>query len=336
MTPEAVDEILTRLQQARVAVVGDVMIDRFIWGKVARISPEAPVPVVEVDRSRELDGYRLGGAANVANNIVSLGARASLFGVLGDDDAARQCWRLLASRGIDGRGLQVVPGRPTTLKTRVVAHGQQVVRIDVEERSPLPDAVSQAMIEALVAGLGDVQAVILSDYAKGVLSPGFTQHLIERLKAAGRWVAVDPKVRNISMFTGASVVTPNRMEACLAAGVSADEPDAPLKAARILLERLGCEAVLVTLGEDGMLLVSRSGETFSVPTLAAEVYDVTGAGDTVIAVLVMGRAVGLSWHDSVLVANVAAGVAVGKVGTAVVSRTELGNALLSAGKKWAR
>lgn len=326
-TMERASEVLEGIQASRVAVVGDVMIDRFIWGKVSRISPEAPVPVVEVDQAREPDGYRLGGAANVANNIVSLGGRSSIYGVLGEDDAARQCWRLLASRGIDGRGLLVVPGRPTTLKTRIVAHGQQIVRIDVEDRGPLSDADLARLEQSLMASMADVQAVILSDYAKGVLTPSFTQRLIERLRQAGKLIAVDPKVRNIQMFRGATVITPNRGEACAAAGLLPDEPNAPVQAAEILLEKLDCEAVLVTLGEDGMLLVSRSGESFSVPTQAAEVFDVTGAGDTVIAVLVMCRSVGLSWLESVQVANAAAGVAVGKVGTAVVARHELLRAL---------
>lgn len=327
LSPAALSRVLDQIQQVRVAVFGDVMVDRFIWGKVARISPEAPVPVVEVDRSRELDGYRLGGAANVANNLAQLGSRVSLVGILGDDEAARHCWRLLASRGIDGSGIQTVVGRPTTLKTRVVAHGQQVVRFDVEERSRLAASVIKTLEETLLRQATACQAVILSDYAKGVLEPEATRALTRTLRAEGKIVAADPKVHNIDLYAGVTVITPNRSEACSATGVWIDDPSAPRKAAERLLTRLGCEAVLVTLGEDGMYLLHQDGTEFRVSAQTAQVYDVTGAGDTVIAILTLALAAGCSWLQAVQLANAGAGVVVGKIGTAVVSREELRLAL---------
>jgi D-beta-D-heptose 7-phosphate kinase/D-beta-D-heptose 1-phosphate adenosyltransferase len=320
-------EQIERLRRARVAVLGDVMVDRFIWGRVARISPEAPVPVVEVDRSRESDGFRLGGAANVANNLVQLGARAALYGVVGEDEAARQFWRLLASRGIDGSGIRVVSERPTTLKTRVIAHAQQVVRFDVEDRSPLSGATLEGLYRALIDHLDRFDALILSDYAKGVIDPARLPGLIRALRTAGKVVAVDPKVHNVLAYAGVTVVTPNRLEACSAAGIPVDAPDAARRAGMWLLEHLRCEAVLVTLGEDGMLLLRAGQPELSVPAQAAEVFDVTGAGDTVIAVLTAALAVGLDWLEAVRLANAAAGVVVGKIGTAAVTGSELERAL---------
>lgn len=315
------------LARVRIAVLGDVMVDRFIWGRVARISPEAPVPVVEVDRSRENDGFRLGGAANVAHNLVQLGARSALFGVVGDDDTGQHFWRMMASQGIDGRGIQVVPGRPTTLKTRVVAHAQQVVRFDVEDRSPLPEGHIAALYERLLQYADQFDAVIISDYAKGVIHPGLLPDLIEALRAKGRIVAVDPKVQNMLAYRKASVITPNRLEACTAAGVGLDTPDAARQAGEILLRRLECDAVLVTLGEDGMLLMRREDPELHVAARAAEVFDVTGAGDTVVAVLSLALAAGRDWRDAIQLANAAAGIVVGKIGTATVGAEELSRAI---------
>lgn len=322
---------VARLADARVGVLGDVMVDRFIWGKVARISPEAPVPIVEVDRSREQEGYRLGGAGNVAHNLTALGARASLFGLLGEDDAARHCWRLLAQARIDGAGIVSLPARPTTLKTRVVAQNQQVVRFDVEDRSPLPASTLDALYRLVTQGTEGLQAVILSDYNKGVLEPEQVRTLITGLKARGIPVCVDPKVRTLDPFKGATLIKPNRQEACAIAGIPSDTPHAVDRAAEHLLRTLECDAVVVTLGEEGMLLRHRDGSRLQIASRARAVFDVTGAGDTSIAVMALGMAAGLDWSDSLELANAAAGVVVGKVGTAVVSPVELTRALELAG-----
>lgn len=361
--------VLRQLSQARVLVVGDVMLDRYIWGRATRLSPEAPVPIVQVELGRRGEGLRLGGAANVANNIRHLGGSVALFGVLGDDDTARQARQVLASLHIGQAGVLTDPTRPSTLKTRVIAQHQQVVRFDIESTAPISAATEQALFEAVLAqsspretletphsspaeavtdnasvgpetaGLSSpassstapnppwIGAVILSDYAKGVLTEGLVQPLVKALRARQIPVLVDPKVKGIERFRGASLITPNREEACAAAGVHPSEPLAHVKAAERLLDRLELDAVLVTLGEEGLYYHPREGQPLQWQSQAREVFDVTGAGDTVVAVLGMGLAARLPSSEALLLANLAAGVVVGKLGTAVVGLDELEEAL---------
>lgn len=324
----AESRLLDQLTRGRVLVVGDVMIDRYIWGRAARLSPEAPVPIVHVDLARQAEGFRLGGAANVAHNIRHLGGQAALFGVLGADETASQAREALAGRGIEAAGVLTDATRPSTLKTRVIAQHQQVVRFDVESTTPISTRLEQSLLEAVLgataAGCG---AVLLSDYAKGVLTEGLAQGLVKALRARQIPVLVDPKVQGIERFRGASLITPNREEACAAAGVYPSKPLAHVEAAQRLLEQLELDAVLVTLGEAGIYYHPRVGEPVQWRSQAREVFDVTGAGDTVMAVLGLGVAAGLPILDALKLANVAAGVVVGKLGTSVVGRAELERAL---------
>ncbi len=302
----------------RILVLGDVMLDRFIWGSVRRISPEAPVPVVEV----ESETHMLGGAANVLHNLVALGGGATLCGLVGNDDAGAQVRELLDQLEVPNGGLVVSTSRPTTIKTRVVAHSQQVVRVDRERRGPAQDQDLAGLLDSLDRKVPQVDAVIVSDYHKGVISQPVTQRLKELAEKHGKLWAVDPKVPNMPLYQGADIVTPNHLEATLSAGVQQDDPDHVEQAGRILRGRYDFKNVLVTQGERGMTLFSERGETH-IPTFARRVFDVTGAGDTVISTLTLGLVSGLSPEDAALLANLAAGVVVGEVGTSAVTAGRL-------------
>ncbi len=307
-----------RFPKARVLVLGDVMLDQFVWGSVRRISPEAPVPVVEV----QSETYMLGGAANVLHNLIALGGRAGLCGLVGDDQAGRQVVELLDDLEVKSEGMLVCPDRPTTVKTRVVAHGQQVVRVDRESRGSV-DRRDLARLRAHLEGqVRNVDAVIVSDYAKGVISGRLLEPLMDLARAGKMIVAVDPKVANIHLYAGATVITPNHLEAAEAARVAAEGTDYVQRAGRLLLKKLDVKSVLVTQGERGMTLFSQQGETH-IPTTAKQVYDVTGAGDTVISTLTLGLVAGLDPVEAAVLANFAAGVVVGEVGTSAVTAGRL-------------
>ncbi len=297
------------------------MLDRFLQGRVRRISPEAPVPIVEMDGKRP-PRESPGGAANVAANLVALGARAVLFSVTGEDEDGTRLRDLCVTRGVDVRGVERVPTRPTTVKTRVVAQGQQIVRLDLEVTASLRDREAAAVYARVQEALPALNALIVSDYAKGVVVPGRLEPLIDEARHLGVLVAVDPRVVHLPCYAGADVVTPNRAEVLQGAGRDPDDDDTE-SAARSWIERIRCGAVLVTLGAGGMQLVRAGQPTLTVPTRAIEVYDVTGAGDTAIAALTLARSAGLAWPDAVAFANTAAGIAVGKRGTAVVTPEDL-------------
>lgn len=307
------------LSRARVVVLGDLMLDRFIWGRVSRVSPEAPVPVVEVTSESVL----LGGAGNVFLNLLSLGATVSLCGVVGDDAAGTGLIDLLRDRGGAVDGVIAESGRPTTQKTRVIAHQQQVVRVDRERRDPLGAKTRAALIEAVEARIAGANCLVVSDYAKGVVSPELMDRVRRAAAARGVEVLVDPKVSNMSSFSGVHVVTPNHLEASQASGVEIHDPESLSLAGRSLLDRLQVGAVLVTRGEHGMTLFERDGGVTHIPTVAKQVFDVTGAGDTVIATLAAARSVGAPLADAARLANCAAGYVVGVVGTAAVSPAAL-------------
>ncbi len=312
-------EGIARFGRVRLLVVGDIMLDRFIWGRVRRISPEAPVPVVEVQSETQM----LGGAANVVHNLVALGAEASLCGLVGEDDAGRQVQELLSGLEVSRDGLVTVHDRCTTVKTRVVAHGQQVVRVDREGRLPAAPEQAQKMWAYIADRLADgVGAVIVSDYAKGVVTPELMAPLMDACTTNGLTVAVDPKVCNMALFQGATVVTPNNLEAAAAAGVDPEQPDHHLRAGRKLLERLATQIVLVTQGKEGMTLFTPQGHTH-IPTTAKRVFDVTGAGDTVISTLATALAAGLNPLEAAFLANLAAGEVVGEVGTSALTAGRL-------------
>ncbi len=307
---------LPSLSAARLLIVGDVMLDRYWFGDVARISPEAPVPVVKVTRSEE----RPGGAANVARNVAALGARVGLLSVVGDDEAGRHLQGLLAAGGIDV-SLHVDAAISTTVKLRVIGRQQQLLRIDFETW-PSHEVLRAKLVE-FEARLADCDAVILSDYGKGGLA-----HISEMIRmacAAGKKVLVDPKGDDFSKYAGATIVTPNRAELRAVVGRWQDDEGLARKAEALRTE-LGLEALLVTRSEEGMSLFHGTGEVHE-QAVAREVFDVSGAGDTVIATLAVMLAGGAVWADAVHAANVAAGLVVGKLGTAVVSRDELAAAL---------
>ena len=311
--------LILRFPSSRVLVVGDVMLDRFLFGRVSRISPEAPVPVVVHDH----DEFRLGGSANVAHNIVSLGGTATLVGAVGDDDDARMLSAELAARGLSAAALVTVPNRRTTTKLRVVtSRNQQVARIDYETDGDLDTAAEDAIMAVIDQHLEQAQVLLVSDYQKGVITRRVMAHLVACAHDRGLPLLVDPKVPHLDFYRGATLVTPNHIEAEAASAKRIRTLDDAREAARIIVNRASVEGVLITLGERGMWL-SHGGAEGSLPATAREVSDVTGAGDTVIATLALALAAGAQSAEAAALANEAAGVSVGKFGAATVSADEL-------------
>jgi rfaE bifunctional protein kinase chain/domain len=302
----------------RIVVLGDVMLDEFIWGRVRRISPEAPVPVVEVDRQT----LAVGGAGNVASNLVALGASATPIGVLGSDSDAERLRSAFRDVGVNVAGLVVDADRPTTSKTRVIAHSQQVVRADRESRAAINPEIEDRLLNIFRLELESADAVVVSDYGKGLLTPALLSGALTAARQRGLPVCLDPKMRNFVHYQPVTVITPNSQEAAEAAGIAIEDEESLTEAGRKLLASIECRAVLVTRGEEGMTLFNEGGVTH-IPTVAREVYDVTGAGDTVIATLALAIASGASLEEAAVLANHAAGVVVAKVGTASVTREEL-------------
>ena len=316
MSPLA--EAVERLAGVRVLTIGDLMLDEYVWGSVSRISPEAPVPIVEVDGHSHVPG----GAANVASGVVALGGSAVLGGVVGADEPGRRLREALAERSVDCGGVLDSPARRTTVKTRVIAHSQQVVRTDFEEREPLEDDLAERLIGWAAGELDGADVLVLSDYAKGLLTPHVLQSLIERATSAGKPIVVDPKGVRYEKYRGATVLTPNVHDAERAAQYPVQEYDDLLEVARRLEDVLPDTYLLITRGAEGMSLM-RAGKSLDIAAEAQDVYDVTGAGDTVVATLAAALGRGVEVEDAVRLANAAAGIAVGKVGTASVTLDEL-------------
>ena len=314
LAPPDARALFDRMRERSVLVVGDVMIDEWIWGSVSRISPEAPVPVVAVsDHS-----FTLGGAGNVANNLRALGARVRFAGAIGRDSFAHYVADILKDEGIDGDGLVAVDDRPTTRKTRVVAHSQQVVRADWESTAPLQDT-DRARLAAIVrSAAASADAVVLSDYAKGL----FCAEIVQAALTCPVVVA-DPKPQNLMLFTGVTCVAPNAHEAAQATGIAITGKDALEAAGAALLRMLDCRYVVITRGEHGMSLFGRAGERLDVASAARAVFDVSGAGDTVSAVLSLALAAGAPIELAMQLANFAAGAVVEKLGTATASPDEI-------------
>ncbi|MDO9695305.1 MAG: D-glycero-beta-D-manno-heptose-7-phosphate kinase [Candidatus Latescibacteria bacterium] len=310
--------ILDRLAGLRLAVVGDAMLDRFLWGEVDRISPEAPVPVVRLRRETD----KLGGAANVAANMRALGADVTLVAVSGIGATARRLAALLAESGIPDDGLLRLAGRRTTLKTRIIAHSQQIVRADVESDEPL-EPQSLATLAESVRRLGPFDGIVLSDYGKGVLADGLLREVLDGGAAAGVPVVVDPKRGDYTQYRGCTSLTPNQKEAGQATGIAIHDLDSLRRAGAELLARTGAACVLITRGEHGMALFERGGAEHHLPTEAREVFDVTGAGDTVIAVYAAALAAGATFLDAANLANHAAGLAVRELGTATTTAAQI-------------
>ena len=321
-----VQEIVNGMSSRRVLVAGDLMLDEFIWGKVSRISPEAPVPVVAVDR----ETFYPGGAANVARNLREFTPHAAVLGLAGRDTAGQRLRDLLSAGGIDTAGVVERASGPTTVKTRIIARTQQVVRVDRElNESPGP-AERRTLLGALDAALPDVDAVILEDYGKGLLDRDLADEIAAKARAAGKPVAVDPNPNNPIPWHGVTVIKPNRHEAFAAAGIPWSEPSAHpledkqlLKAGEILLEKWDTDQLLITLSELGMLLFTKDGQRHHTPTRAREVFDVSGAGDTAIALYTLALCAGATPVEASEIANHASGVVVGKLGTATLTPAEL-------------
>jgi len=320
LSKQRAEEILERAADSRVVVLGDVMLDEFIWGDVSRISPEAPVPVVNIRR----ESTRLGGAANVLANVTALGANANVIGVVGEDAAAEKLREALrANAGVQTEDTLVKDEkRPTTIKTRIIAHNQMVVRADREHRAAVNGQIEAQIIEVVKKAIGDAHALVISDYDKGVITPRILAEVLPL--AYGRMpVLIDPKVRNFDSYRPATLVTPNHHEALRLTNLEEDTDEGLRAAANAIKDRLSCDAVLITRGEQGMMLCEGDGDPVFVETAAREVYDVTGAGDTVIATLAAALAGGASLTEAAVLANHAAGIVVGKLGTATASSEEI-------------
>lgn len=301
-------------------MIGDFILDQYIWGHVSRISPEAPVPVVKVDR----ESYMPGGGLNVAHNIRTLGGRVFPCGVLGRDLVGRMLLKLIKSEGVDTGGVVYDSLRPTTQKTRIIAHSQQVVRFDKEVAKDLSAQDSAKMLKFVRKMIKDVDGVVIEDYGKGVVTPHLIQSILRLAKACKKYVLVDPKERHFSYYKGVTVITPNRKEAYgglglqdVADGVTVDQVGFRL------IRNLNCQSVLITLGEEGMALYERGRKVTRIPTSAREVFDVSGAGDTTVAAFALSLASGATTREAAYLSNLAAGIVVGKLGTATVSPDEL-------------
>ncbi|HEY7543900.1 MAG TPA: D-glycero-beta-D-manno-heptose-7-phosphate kinase [Blastocatellia bacterium] len=302
-----------------IVVVGDVMLDEFIWGRVRRISPEAPVPVVEVERHT----LAIGGAGNVVSNLAALGASPVMLGIVGDDDDAERLGSRFRAIGVETSTLVRDPSRPTTLKTRIIAHNQQIVRADRESRKPVSQEIEDQVIALFCSEMERADAIVVSDYNKGLLTESLLARALSSARNRDLTVCVDPKARNFSRYQPLTVITPNTQEAAEAAGIEIEDEESLIEAGRRILAGIDCRAALITRGEEGMSLFTAGGEAAHIPTVAREVYDVTGAGDTVIGTLALALAAGASFVEAAVLANHAAGVVVGKLGTASVTRDEL-------------
>ena len=322
------ESILKSFPRVKLLVVGDIMMDRSILGKVSRISPEAPVPVIIA----ETEDFNLGGAANVAHNIRSLGGTVSLCGIIGDDENGRKLRRRIVEKGIQAQGIFPEQGRQTTVKTRIIAHHphyQQLVRVDRETTDRPKGATFRNLSRFLTEKMDEFDGIVISDYGKGLLTRKLIQTVIKKAKKSKKLIMVDPKLKNFFAYKGITVITPNTNEASEASRIPVTDQFSVDKMGRTLLRRLKCNALVITQGEKGMTIFEPSQKPYRVPTVAKEVYDVTGAGDTVIGTmaLALGTGPAVSYKDAASLANYAAGIVVGKVGTAIVNKEELLNVI---------
>lgn len=308
-------EIISCFHKGKVLVVGDVILDEFLWGKVSRISREAPIPVVEVTG----ESFVPGGAANTANNICALGGNVFLAGVIGDDIYGKTLCKKLEEKGIDSQGLVTLDGYSTTVKTRVIAQQQQLARIDREKKQEVTGSAREKISAYCLQHLNEVEVIIVGDHGNGVITPQLFRTIIN----TGKKVIVDPGRKDFSVYRSANIITPNRQEAEAFVGIKIEEKSEVEEAGRRILTEVVEEAVLITLGEDGMCLLEKSGTITHISTIAQEVYDVCGAGDTVVATLALALSCGAALQEAASLANLAAGIVVAKFGTATVSREEL-------------
>jgi len=312
-------ECIDRFPNANVFVIGDIILDEYIWGDVSRISPEAPVPVVEIKEETK----RLGGAANVVNNIISLGGKSILCGVVGDDNTGREIIEIIEGLGLATEGIIIDPVRRTTIKTRVVAHNQQVVRFDRETRSTIDLENNERLLEFLKKKMNDIDAIIVADYGKGVISSQLMKGLRDLVVDSSVILAVDPKTDHFEYYEGVDVITPNHHEAGAFCRFEIVDEETLIKAGKKMLDELNCKSALITQGKDGMTLFEKGEEPCHIPTIARKVFDVSGAGDTVISTLCLGLASGMDRKSAAVISNFASGIVVGEVGTSVVTAEEL-------------
>lgn len=312
-------EIVNRFDEAKVLVIGDVMMDEYIWGDVSRISPEAPVPVVKVVK----ESFIPGGAANVVRNINSLKGKVYLVGTIGNDLLGKRLKKVLAKTGVSTQGLIIDRSRPTTQKTRIIAHSQQVVRIDKEKTDSVASHTRKRLISALERFINRVDIIVVSDYGKGIIASSVLKKIFSLAKKHKKRVVIDPKVGHFKDYRGATILTPNKNEARVALGGVLTEEESIHSVGKRFLKELNLNALLITRGAEGMSLFQKDKEIINIPTVAQEVYDVTGAGDTVTAVLALGLATGADFLPSAQIANFAAGIVVKEIGAATVSKKDL-------------
>ena len=318
-TEDRLKELLQNFRGKKIAVLGDLMLDRYYWGSVQRVSPEAPVPVVEV----ESESIRLGGAANVARNIQALGGEPVLVGLIGNDHVGQSLLAMLKELNLETRGIVVDSSRPTTIKTRVIAHGQHVVRIDNESKADCPDHLISRLIDAVRYDIRDIDGIVIEDYNKGVATAEVIRQVMAVAVTYGKIVTVDPKFNNFSEYKGVTVFKPNRREVEEVLGGRLKTLDDVVAAGRRLLSMLSAQNVLLTRGEEGMSLFEANGGVMHVPTMAENVQDVSGAGDTVIATLTMALAGGAGIREACVLANCAGGVVVASVGIVPIEPPQL-------------
>ncbi len=310
---------MQRFSLLKVLIIGDLILDRYIWGHVNRVSPEAPVPIVGIQHRT----HRLGGAANVAGNITALGAQAEVIGVVGRDSEAGQFRETLSKQGIATTGIVTDSRRPTTVKTRILSMSQQLLRLDQENADPIPDRIADRLRTRAEKSIPRCDIVVLSDYLKGVLGEAFCREIIDLADRHDKTVAIDPKGDDYRKYRGATVIKPNQQEAQTASGINCSDDDSLLRIARKLKQQVNCKSLVMTRGADGVFVyINRSNKT-RLPALAHSVYDVTGAGDTFMAAMALGLASGASITDAARLGNYAGSIVVGKLGTATVTTEEI-------------
>ncbi len=317
---------IDRFSEAKVCVIGDIILDRYIWGNVSRISPEAPVPVVDV----KMENAMLGGAANVIRNIAALGAKPVLCGVVGRDETGQEILFEIEKMGLTKDGIVTEDGRITSVKTRVVAHNQQVVRFDRESRKEISPTSIEKILAYIHDNIHNIDVIVISDYGKGVISGQIMKGLAALIgPPADRSIilSVDPKTGNFEHYQGVDIITPNHFEAGLFCGMEIVDEETLLRAGNSMLDKLHCRSVLITQGKDGMTLFEKGGKITHIPTVAKKVFDVTGAGDTVIGTISLALAAGLDLKSAAILSNFAAGIVVGEVGTSAVNAKDLKEAI---------
>lgn len=318
-------KIIKKFEKTRILVMGDLMIDEYLVGRCRRISPEAPVPIVEVSR-RE---FRLGGAANVANNLTSLGARVNICAVTGQDGIGRLAHEECARQNVNSEAVFCDPGRPTTLKTRIIAHNQQIARTDIEKSAEIDENIRKKVVNYLNDHIDDFDAVIISDYSKGFINKKLLDETLPIIKKHKKITNVDPKVANFYHYRSVTCITPNRKELSDVLGYEVEDDEKLVSGGRAVLNDLSLSSLLVTLGESGMCLFTQDGTAYMLPACARAVYDVTGAGDTVISVFTLALAAGADYKSAAIISNIAAGEVVAKLGTSTIGSGELIEAIKS-------